>query len=270
MNPYRSGTMNQAPDNSWRWLRLFLPLAIRLIVLASSEMSHATGFSSPKECESSLGEAHLTCLYRYIEKQRQHTAAAESDGHSRDGVMDQVPTKQTQVEELAPIGSEQRRESDRAELPHAALGGMRPPDTIMPGVGSPIECRAYSGAAHLNCLYAYIEIQHSKSGKVEEELKAQKQILGELRDQMDRQASANQDLQRRLAEQEAATSTAPYLAPPLSLGLGYPGFGYPGFGYRYGYSAPGLSLYFGPSGYYWGGPFYDPRFFGHRFGHRHR
>ncbi|HKN85284.1 MAG TPA: hypothetical protein VJV04_00345 [Nitrospiraceae bacterium] len=267
MKYYDAGLLNQT--RKILWLAGFLPLTLSLTMFAPGEMSHATGFSSPKECESFAEEAHLNCLYRYIERQRQNTAAVESDKNPRDGMLEQIPAKQPQVDQLTPIADEGGGQSAGAELPQAAAAPARSPDAIMPGVGSPMECRAYSGAAHLNCLYAYIEIQHSKSGKVEEELNAQKQMLGQLREQMDRQASASQDLQRRLAERDGAASV--YLAPPTYPGLGYPGFGYPGFGYpRYGYSAPGLSLYLGPPGYYWGGPFYGPRFFGHRFGHHHR
>ena len=253
--------VNRMHKTPWRLIG-FLPLALSLAMFLPGELSHATGFSSPKECESFVDEAHLSCLYRYIERQRRNNTAVETDMNVQDATMERIPNKQTQIDQLTSMDEGGRQ--DGVELPQAAAAPAGSPDTITPGVGSPAECRAYSGAAHLNCLYAYIEIQHSKSGKVEEELNAQKQALRQLRDQVDRQASASQDLQRRLAERDAATSS--YLAPPI-----YPGFGYPGFGYpRYGYSAPGLSLYLGAPGYYWGGPFYGPRFFGHRFGHHHR
>jgi hypothetical protein len=117
----------------------------------------------------------------------------------------------------------------------------------------------------VNCLYAYIEIQNSKAGHVEEELQAQKHMLGQLRDQVDRQAAASQDLQRRLAERDTISSS-PYIAPPIFPGYTYPGYGYPG----YAYPAPDLSLFLGVPGYYWGRPFYGPRFFGPRFYGHHR
>lgn len=268
MNTDQSGGVNHMHESPWRWAG-FLPLALTLSLFVPSELSHATGFSSPKECASFVGEAHVNCLYNYIERQRQTNASVEPEMNAQDSMMEQMPAKQTHPDQLTPIADEGGGQAARAEPPQEAAAPARSPDTITPGVGSPMECRAYSGAAHLNCLYAYIEIQHSKSGKVEEELNAQKQMLGQLRDQMDRQASTSQDLQRRLAERDGAASS--YLPPPVYPGLGYPGFGYPGFGYpRYGYVAPGLSLYLGPPGYYWGGPFYGPRFFGHRFGHHHR
>ena len=255
--------VNRMPETLWRFIG-FLPLALSLVMFPPNELSHATGFSSPKECESFVDEAHLSCLYSYIERQRRNNSAVETNMSVQDGTMDHIPNKQTQIDQRTSFADEGGGQVDRAELSQAAAAPARSPDTTTPGVGSPMECGAYSGRAHLNCLYAYIEIQHSKRGKVEEELNAQKQALRQLRDQVDRQASASQDLQRRLAERDSAASS--YLAPPI-----YPGFGYPGFGYpRYGYSAPGLSLYLGAPGYYWGGPFYGPRFFGHRFGHHHR
>jgi hypothetical protein len=47
----------------WRCVRL-LPLALSLTILAPEDLLQAAGFSSPKECQSFIGEAHLTCLYR--------------------------------------------------------------------------------------------------------------------------------------------------------------------------------------------------------------
>lgn len=250
------------------WTALAL-LTFCLFMHVSSNISQAAGFASPKECQSSTDEAHLNCLYSYIERQRQNNVAVERDLNAPDGMMERTPVRETQGDPLTSIADEGGLQADRAELPQTAAAPSRVPDTGTPSVGSPTECRAYSGAAHLNCLYAYIEIQRSKSGNVEEELKAQKQMLGQLRDQMDRQASASRDLQRSLAERDTAASST-YIAPPIYPGFGYPGFGY-GYGYpRYGYPAPGLSLYLGVPGYYWGRPFYGPRFFGHRFGHHHR
>ncbi len=264
MKHREAGQVTHMRETLWRCVR-FLPLTLSLTILAPDAMSQAAGFSSPKECQSFVGEAHLNCLYRYIEREQQHNAAAESDLKTQDGMMEQIPGKRIQADELTAIADEEGGQTDRADMSQTAAAPARQRDTMTPGVGSPAECRAYSGAAHLNCLYAYIEIQHSKNGNVEEELKAQKQMLGQLRDQMDRQASASQDLQRRLAERESSLSSpaSTYIAPPI-----YPGFGYPGYGYQgFGYTTPGLSLYLGVPGYYWGRPFYGPRYFGHRFGH---
>lgn len=277
---YNAGQANHMHQPLWRWVGLFA-LTLSFFMAAPGGRSQAAGFASPKECQSSIGEAHLTCLYSYIERQQQNTAMAESDMSSHEGIREQRPVRQTQVDPLSSIVDEQGGQADRAEpdIPiQPAAAPARSSDTITPGVGSPTECRAYSGPAHLNCLYAYIELQHSKSGKVEEEVNAQRQTLGQLRDQMDRQASASQDLQRRLAERDAAASSSSpaYIAPPIYPGFGYSGYGYPGYGYSgfgypgFGYSAPGFSLYLGSPGYYWGRPLYGPRFFGPRFGHHHR
>jgi hypothetical protein len=48
---------------------------------------------------------------------------------------------------------------------------------------SPEECLAYSGDAHLNCLFAYIEIQQGKITRLQEELNTQKATAGQLQDQ---------------------------------------------------------------------------------------
>jgi hypothetical protein len=245
---------------SW-WMGLVL-IILCLIMQVPSGSPQAAGFTSPKECQSFTGEAHLTCLYHYIERQRQNNAAVESDLNAQDGMMERPSVRGASIED------EGGGQADRAEVPQIAAAPARVPDTTTSGVGPPWECRAYSGAAYLNCLYAYIEIQRSKSEKVEEELKAQKQMLGQLRDQMDRQASASRDLQRSLAERDTTASSV-YMAPPIYPGFGYPGFGY-GYGYpSYGYPPSGFSLYLGVPGYYWGRPFYGPGFFGPRFGHRH-
>jgi hypothetical protein len=245
------------------WLGLF----------PANRLSYAAGFSSPQECDVSTGQAHLDCLYHYIERQQKKTAAVEADVQTQNEMLDQMRSNRISTDSppSLPSGADDSvgSHAGRTEASHA----MPTPES-MGSVRSPRECLAYSGAAHLNCLYAYIDIQREKNGNVEEELRAQKQMLGQLREQMDRQASASQDLQRRLAEREAASSSAGslYVAPPIYPGYGYPGYGYPGYGYPgFGYSTPGLSLYFGAPGYYWGGPLYGPRFFGHRFsGHRHR
>ena len=175
-------------SRSW-WVGLVL-IVLSLFLQTSSSSPQAAGFTSPKECQSFTGEAHLTCLYRYIDRQQQNSAAVESDLNAQDGMM---ARPSSQGSSTADEGGGQ---PDRAELPQATAAPARVPDTSTSDVGSPAECRAYSGAAHVNCLYAYIEIQRSKSEKVEEDLKAQKQMLGQLRDQMDRQASASRDLQR--------------------------------------------------------------------------
>jgi hypothetical protein len=112
----------------------------------------------------------------------------------------------------------------------------------------PFECKAYTGDARENCLKAYIELQNEKMGKLEEELKAQKQDIKELDARIDRQQAAD------------SAQAAPAPAPPV---YGYAG-GYPyppGYGYG-GYWGPGLGLYLGVPGYYGPRLFYGPRFYG--------
>jgi hypothetical protein len=245
-----------------------MSLILCLSMWVPSGLSQAAGFSSPKECQSLAGDAHLNCLYTYIERQRNNAAALESDRNPQTESIEQTPTQRTPVDPPTSIADDGQGEpADRTVMPQAAPV-ERPSDAITPGIGSPAECRAYSGTAHLNCLYAYIEIQRSKAGNVEQELSEQKHRLGQLRDQMDRQTSANQDQQRQLAERNAppSSSASIYVAPPI-----YPGYAYPGYGYPYyGYPAPGFSLYLGVPGFYYGRPFYGPRFSGPRFyGHHH-
>jgi hypothetical protein len=140
------------------------------------------------------------------------------------------------------------------------------------GFKSPEECLAYTGDAHLNCLYAYIEIQKDKLAKLEDELNNQKGILGQLRDQVNRQTSVTNELQRRMAEQPAAVPPSP-AAPYPYASYGYPPpVGYysyaPGFGV---YGSPrgiGLSLSIGPGFYPAPYVFYSPPFYGYR--HRWR
>lgn len=128
---------------------------------------------------------------------------------------------------------------------------VSPDTTLAAGFKPPEECEAYSGDAHLNCLYAYIEIQKEKTGKIEEELKAQKEKLDKLDAKLDRQ-------------EEARTAPAPSttVIPAPVYPNYYPGYAYPP-GFFYGGS--GLSLYFGSPGFYYGRPFYGPRFYGPRY-----
>ena len=133
------------------------------------------------------------------------------------------------------------------------------------GFTSPDECKAYEGDAHLNCLYAYIEIQKDKLQKIEQEQHAQRERL----DQLD----------NRMRSQSAVTEGGVSAPPPVSYAPApvYPGYAYPPL-YSYWYPTPGLSIYLGRGGFYgrpylygggYGGPrFYGPRFGGGRFGHR--
>lgn len=256
------------------WWAGLVPVILGCYILANSGISLAGGFTSPKECQSFAGNDHLNCLYRYIERQQKHNDSVESERKAQQDRLKLIGTELTGVDEY-PIGADENQgeKVDRNDIPHAVPAPPHPSETMQPTKGLPMECRAYSDAAHLNCLYAYIEIQSSTARNVEEELKAQKEMQGRLREQLDRQAAASQDLRRRLAERDPLSSSPSpaYVTPPIFPGYGYPGYGYLGYGYSgYGYPAPGLSLYLGVPGYYWGRPFYGPRFFGPRFYGHHR
>jgi hypothetical protein len=134
---------------------------------------------------------------------------------------------------------------------HAA--GFKPPD----------ECQAYTGDAHLNCLYAYIELQKDRLGKIEEQLKDQQSGLRELRDKVERKAESSTI--EKAAPLPPEREYVPVPTPPMYGGFGY---GYPP--YYYGYPPVGLGFYFGPR-YFYGPRFFGPRYFGPRyFGPRYR
>lgn len=113
---------------------------------------------------------------------------------------------------------------------------MGAPSANAAGFAAPEECRAYEGDAHLNCLYAYIEIQKEKLGGIERELQAQKEQLNRLDAKVDRQASA--PAAPPPVQVPAPQSYAPVpVLPPAGL------YGYPPPGYWY--PSPGVSLFFG-------------------------
>jgi hypothetical protein len=255
------------------WWTRIVPVSLCLSLLVFSGISQAGGFTSPKECQSFAGDDHLECLYGYIERQQKHNDMIGSERKAQDDLLNQIGIGLPRTDKQTAGAEENQGENvDRYDSLHAAQTPPYPSETMTPAKGSPLECRAYRGAAHLNCLYAYIEIQSSTAVKVEEQLKAQKQMLRQLRDQMERQAAARQDLQTRLAERDTVSSSSwsSYVAP-IFPGYAYPGQAYPGFEYLgygylwYGSPVPGLSLYLGVPGYYWDRPLYGARFFGPRF-----
>ncbi|MGH7233050.1 MAG: hypothetical protein ACREJU_17085 [Nitrospiraceae bacterium] len=115
------------------------------------------------------------------------------------------------------------------------------------GFKSPEECLAYTGDAHLNCLYAYIEIQQGKVSRLQEELSSQKATAGQLQDRLDRQASVTEHLQDRIKDRDQLINDVrPFQISPFL-----------GFSYSYGYGGP----------FYYGRPFfYGRRFFGPCYG----
>jgi hypothetical protein len=116
------------------------------------------------------------------------------------------------------------------------------------GFKSPEACQAYTGEAHLNCLYAVIELQQSKLGKIEEELKAQKSKLGELSDQVESKASTS-TIEKAAPLPPERPVYVPVPSAPMYM---YPPYPYYGYG-------PAFGLYFGPRFY---GGYYGPRYFG--------
>ena len=254
--------VNHASQRLWWWAGI-LPAALCVLTAGGA---HGAGFRSPEECQAYTGEEHLTCLYEYIGIRDDKPATGALDKAEQE-MTDQIREQRDQVDRMSsgtppPRSPEPLTQaSPPAAVPPSSSPAAPPAAAAAPSFLSPYECRAYAGDAHLNCLYAYIEIQRDKAAKVQDDLRAQRESLGQLREQVDRQ--------QRLQEQ-AASSPPPvttYVTPPLYPPL-YPGFGYgyPGYGYLgLGYSTPGLSLFFGSPGLYYGRPFYGPRFFGQRF-----
>jgi hypothetical protein len=99
------------------------------------------------------------------------------------------------------------------------------------GFRSPEECLAYTGDAHLNCLYAYIEIQQGKITKLQEDMATLKANAAQLQDQANRQASMTEELRRGLAEREKIRQ------PPLIQVYPYFGYGF-SFGGPWAYGTP--------------------------------
>ncbi|MBU6479977.1 MAG: hypothetical protein KGS09_05480 [Nitrospirae bacterium] len=91
---------------------------------------------------------------------------------------------------------------------------------------TPWECSSYTGAAHTRCLETFIESQRDQIAALQGKLQAQQGAVDHLKDQVDHQASASADLQRRLAQPPAVVQGAPplytyspYAYPPVGLGL---------------------------------------------------
>jgi len=114
------------------------------------------------------------------------------------------------------------------------------------GFKSPEECLAYSGDAHLNCLYAYIEIQQDKISKLERNLRGQQKTTQELQARIKQKELRVQRLKRDnedrkdKSRQYQFTLRRPYAGFYYRFGSPYyydPYFG-PPFGYSYGLYSP--------------------------------
>jgi hypothetical protein len=110
---------------------------------------------------------------------------------------------------------------------------------------TPWECSSYTGDAHTRCLEAFVESQRDQIAALQGRMQAQQETVNHLKDQIDRQASTNTDLQRQLAQPPAVVQVGPplYAYPPVGLGLylGRPWIYGPPFFYRpyvYGYYGP--------------------------------
>jgi hypothetical protein len=114
------------------------------------------------------------------------------------------------------------------------------------GFKSPEECLAYSGDAHLNCLYAYIEIQQVKISKLEKSLQDQQKTTQELQGKVKQKDLRAQALERKIEDRKDESrahqfpSRRPYAGFYYRFGSPYyydPYFG-PPFGYSYGLYYP--------------------------------
>lgn len=104
----------------------------------------------------------------------------------------------------------------------SALSALVPSDPAEgAGFHSPQECVAYTGDAHLNCLYAYIEIQQGTIAKLEEELKTLKATPQQLQDQVNQQASVTGSLQRTMEAQEKRLQEVPQIRVIPFVGFSY-------------------------------------------------
>jgi hypothetical protein len=83
------------------------------------------------------------------------------------------------------------------------------------------ECSSYTGDAHTRCLEGFAESQRDQIAALQGKLQAQQETVKLLKDQLDRQASTNAELQRKLVQPPAAVQVVPplYSYPPLGLGL---------------------------------------------------
>jgi uncharacterized coiled-coil protein SlyX len=89
-------------------------------------------------------------------------------------------------------------------------------------------------------------MQRDQIAALQEKMKAQEETVNRLKDQLDRQASTNADLQRRLAQRPPVVRAVPpfYRYPSVGFGLS--------FGSPWIYGSP----------YYYPPFFYSPRYYG--------
>jgi len=111
------------------------------------------------------------------------------------------------------------------------------------------ECSNYTGNAHTRCLEGFAESQRDQIAALQGKLQAQQETVKLLKDQLDRQATANTELQRQLVRPPSVVQ----VVPPL-----------------YAYPSVGLGLYLGSPWIYGSPLFYRPHVFGpHYYGLGH-
>ncbi|GJL55310.1 MAG: hypothetical protein NPIRA02_24420 [Nitrospirales bacterium] len=125
---------------------------------------------------------------------------------------------------------------------------VSPNPAISGGFQSPEECLAYDDNAHLNCLYAYIEIQQDTIEKLETRLKTAQHHEQQLNARITRQRSVNDQLEQRIRDHTRALRA--YRFPRIR---GYSGFSYgvgPSRYYRRLFH-PSLGFHIGHNALYW-------------------
>ncbi|MGB0911888.1 MAG: hypothetical protein ACPGYT_16125 [Nitrospirales bacterium] len=121
-----------------------------------------------------------------------------------------------------------------------------PTDAVSSGFHSPDECLAYTQEAHLNCLYAYIEIQQDKIRELESTVNKEKRTSQRFQDDVNHQLSINDLLQQQIRNQKndinASRNTRIHIYSGFSYYLGQPRyyrrFFQPHLGFQMGYDYP--------------------------------
>jgi len=116
---------------------------------------------------------------------------------------------------------------------------------------TPWECSTYTGDAHTRCVEVFVETQRDQIAALQGKMQTQQDTVNHLKDQLDRQASASANLQRRLAQPPAVVQVLPPLYPSPSIGLGL----YYGSPWIYGSPYFNSPFFYGPRYYglgYWG------------------
>ncbi|MCA9471498.1 MAG: hypothetical protein MRJ96_01160 [Nitrospirales bacterium] len=121
-------------------------------------------------------------------------------------------------------------------------------NALSKGFQSPEECLAYDGDAHLNCVYAYIEVQRDTIMKLESQLHKEQQTSGKLRNTVDRQLSIHERLERQIAKHERNVDT--YRYPPIGLYSGFP-YGFGQYPYHRRFFGPRFGFHIGPYSPIW-------------------